>query len=114
MLISHAIDMITAAEKHASATKPGIRYSLEPTAAAEEHWTMQIMMRAVKSGGMSGCTPSYFNGEGQVDRLPMEVKMKMARMGIYGDGILKFQEVLEKWHGGDKLQDLDVNTEAGQ
>jgi hypothetical protein len=107
-LTSHVAHIIAAAEKHANSTKPGARYSIEPTEAAEQAWSMQIAMRAGKFAGLSGCTPSYFNGEGMMDKMPMEMKMKMAKNGIYGDGILVFQDVLKEWRENGKLDDLDI------
>ena len=81
---------------------------IEPTNEAEEMWSGEILKRSMAFAGMAGCTPSYLNGEGIVDSLPMEVKMKAARMGIWGEGIESLMEVLEAWEKEGKLEGLLV------
>ena len=44
-----------------------------------------------------------------MDQLPMEERMKYAKMAIWGEGISKFAEVLEKWQDEGKLEGLQIN-----
>jgi cation diffusion facilitator CzcD-associated flavoprotein CzcO len=59
-------------------------FTMASTAAAVEDWGMQIMMRSIPMAAISGCTPSYFNLEGGLDRMPPEGQMKMERSGLWG------------------------------
>ena len=43
-----------------------------------------------------------------MDSLPMEVKMKAARMGIWGEGIESFMHTIEAWERNGKLEGLEV------
>jgi cation diffusion facilitator CzcD-associated flavoprotein CzcO len=108
LLTTHVAHMVAEAEKYAAKTKPGARYSIEPSKEAEQNWSLQVMMRAAAFAGTSGCTPSYLNREGAIDRLPMEERMKFAKSAIWGEGILSFTEVLEKWQAEGKLEGLEV------
>ena len=87
---------------------PGRKIVIEPTVEAEETWSGEILMRSLSFAGMAGCTPGYLNGEGVTDTLPMEVKMKAARMGIWGNGINDFIGVMEAWESDGKLEGLVV------
>lgn len=59
---------------------------------------------------MAGCTPSYLNGEGVMDSLPMDVRMKFARWGIWGEGLESFMNVMRRWEEDGKLEGLDVRA----
>jgi hypothetical protein len=58
---------------------------------------------------VAGCTPSYMNGEGDIDKLPMEEKMKMAGSGTYGKGIVAYVEELEEWRSTGRLEGLEIS-----
>jgi cation diffusion facilitator CzcD-associated flavoprotein CzcO len=105
LLCSHVAYMVTQAEK---TLIPGVRFSIEPTKDAEQAWSMQIAMRAGALAATSGCTPSYLNREGALDRLSMEERMALAKMSIWGEGILSFTEVLEKWQEDGILEGLEI------
>jgi cation diffusion facilitator CzcD-associated flavoprotein CzcO len=108
VLTSHTAHILAEAEKYAAKKKPGTRYSVEPSREAEQAWGLQVQMRAAAFAGTSGCTPSYFNREGLMDRMPMEQRMKFAKMAIWGEGIDNFTEVLEKWEDEGKLEGLVI------
>ncbi|KIW94912.1 uncharacterized protein Z519_04891 [Cladophialophora bantiana CBS 173.52] len=104
IMSNHVAQIITQAQ----AKYPGQRVVIEPTVEAEEKWTGEILKRSMSFAGMAGCTPGYLNGEGIMDAMPMEVKMKAARMGIWGEGIESFMNTLEAWENDGKLEGLEV------
>ena len=104
-LAQHVAYMITTAEKQA-----GKRVLVEPSVEAEEAWTMQVMMRAISMAAISGCTPSYINAEGDIDRRSQEEQMKGARLSPWGDGYLSFLEVLEAWRANGKMEGLEITV----
>jgi cation diffusion facilitator CzcD-associated flavoprotein CzcO len=57
-----------------------------------------------------GCTPSYFNMEGLLDRLPPEKQARMARSGLWGHGIEDFLKHLEAWHTEGNMQGIEVRV----
>lgn len=92
------------------AAKP--HFAIEPTDAAVEDWANQILKRAAALSGMRGCTPSYFNLEGAMDRSreDPQVQMKAARSAIWGQGVEAFLEELAKWKGEGGLKGLEIRT----
>jgi hypothetical protein len=83
----------------------------EPTAEAEEEWLMQVMYRAAIFAAFAGCTPSYFNFEGQMDRISgIEAQMKAAKQGIWGHGIADFANIIEGWRGQGGLKVLEISA----
>ncbi|KAF1344279.1 flavin-binding monooxygenase-like family protein [Delphinella strobiligena] len=83
---------------------------IEPTQQAQEDWSIQILRRAGALAGAAGCTPSYWNNEGEFDRMSMEEKMKAARGTIWGEGPNSLADVLESWRKQGGLQGLDLTT----
>lgn len=106
LLAQHAAYIVSTATKKAHSEKPII----EPTEEAEEEWTMQCMMGAAALAGMAGCTPSYLNGEGDADRIPMEMKMKSARMSPWASGMNDYADVLETWRKEGSLRGLQITA----
>ena len=104
-LAQHVAYMISTAEKQAG---PGKKVLIEPTAEAEEAWTMEIMKRAVALAGLAGCTPSYINAEGDTDRMSQEKQARMARGATWGEGYLSFLEVIEDWRRDGRMEGLQV------
>ncbi|KAH8900833.1 FAD/NAD(P)-binding domain-containing protein [Thozetella sp. PMI_491] len=86
---------------------------IESTQAAEDDWGNQV---AAASGGMSamvGCTPNYFNLEGELDKLHSmgpEVQAKMKKGGLWGRGINHYAGVLGKWRSNGGLKGFDVQA----
>jgi hypothetical protein len=59
---------------------------------------MQILSRAANFAALAGCTPGYFNQEGEMDRISgMEEQMKAAKDATWGEGILDYLNVLDGW-----------------
>lgn len=63
---------------------------VEPTEEAQAQWAMQIMAGAATFAGMAGCTPSYLNREGELNRLTPEQQMMMAKIGIWPNGFARY------------------------
>jgi hypothetical protein len=97
------------ARRAAQEQKPVPKFSIEPTAEAEEEWSRQILYRAAAFAGIAGCTPGYLNKEGEIDRISKpEDQMKAARAGIWGEGITGYVETIEGWRKRGNLGGLEV------
>ncbi|MCJ1388932.1 hypothetical protein MMC18_001783 [Xylographa bjoerkii] len=94
----------------ANAKARGRPFAVTSTAAAAQDWGTEVMMHAAPMAAIAGCTPSYFNMEGGMDRLPPEAQMIMARSGLWGSGIEDFLVQMEKWREGGGMQDIEVQT----
>jgi cation diffusion facilitator CzcD-associated flavoprotein CzcO len=88
----------------------GQAVTVASTTAAVEDWGLQIMMRSLPMAAISGCTPSYFNLEGGLDRVPAEEQMKMARSGLWGHGIEDVHGHIEAWRAEGHMQSIEVRT----
>lgn len=89
----------------------GYNFTVEPTAAAEEAWTLQVLQRAAFFAGLANCTPSYFNNEGERDRIEnqqMEKQMKAARGAIWGTGVQEYSDIIAAWRENGKLEGLEI------
>jgi cation diffusion facilitator CzcD-associated flavoprotein CzcO len=115
-LATHVAYIVTAsAGKSGSAMqeKADTKYTftIEPSAKAEEEWSMQIMYQAGTFATMAGCTPGYLNLEGELDRRSgMEEQMKAARASIWGKGIADYVAVIEGWRRQGDLRGLEVTA----
>ncbi|KAL9111520.1 MAG: hypothetical protein Q9227_004007 [Pyrenula ochraceoflavens] len=105
-LAKHAAHIVTESERRANQAS----FAVAPTAAAVEDWAMQILMRAAPMGAIMGCTPSYFNLEGELDRVPPEDQVKMMRSGLWGYGVEDYLDHLEAWRMEGSMAGLDVKT----
>lgn len=93
----------------AEAGKRARRPVVQPTAEAEEEWANQILAGAATFASIAGCTPSYFNKEGEASKAkPMEEQIKSARAAPWSKGILDYIRVIEAWRAEGKLQGLEV------
>ncbi len=102
---NHIAQIIAQAQaRHTGAAKVVI----EPTRAAKEAWTREILKTAMGPAALAGCTPGYLTGEGIVDQLSLPEKMKAATWGLWGEGIESFMHVLEAWERDGKLEGLEV------
>ncbi|KAK5121567.1 hypothetical protein LTR85_004739 [Meristemomyces frigidus] len=80
---------------------------VEPTADAEEAWSMQVLARAAGFAAQAGCTPSILNGEGAIDRLTGdEEKMKAARGATWGDGFESYANTISDWRIQGEMEGL--------
>jgi cation diffusion facilitator CzcD-associated flavoprotein CzcO len=110
---THVASIIVSATRKAVNAPEKASFAIEPTDEAEKSWTHEILARAAASAGMAGCTPSYFNLEGEVDRIAekgQEAQMKAARGGIWGHGIADFTNVIRKWRAQGDLQGIEILT----
>ncbi|TVY82158.1 FAD-binding monooxygenase ausC [Lachnellula suecica] len=80
------------------------------TPAATEDWATQIMMHGLPLAAGMGCTPSYFNIEGAIDRAPPEQQMLIARSGIWGYGFEDFLKQLEAWRAEGNMKGVEVQV----
>ncbi|KAF9070330.1 hypothetical protein BDP27DRAFT_1263725 [Rhodocollybia butyracea] len=86
-------------------------FSVEPTVEAEEGWSEQIMMGAGNFSALVGCTPSYLNREGEVNKQkPLEEQMKAARASIFPLGMLSYIETIEAWRNKGGLEGIEVKV----
>ncbi|KAF2865542.1 hypothetical protein BDV95DRAFT_256250 [Massariosphaeria phaeospora] len=106
VLAKHAAYILTEAKRRAN----GKPFAVAPTAAAAEDWGTQVMMRSPPMAAIAGCTPSYFNVEGGIDRAPPEMQMIMARSGVWGHGVEDFDGIVEAWRKEGGMQGLEVQV----
>ncbi|KAL4809787.1 hypothetical protein BDV18DRAFT_129665 [Aspergillus unguis] len=86
---------------------------IEATAAAEEAWSDRIASQAGVFGATAGCTPSYINAEGELDRtVSPEVLKKRARGAMWGKGILDYERVLKEWEADGKFEGVGFHPVA--
>jgi hypothetical protein len=83
---------------------------IEPTAAAQEEWANRIASMAIAGAAMVGCTPSYLNNEGALDKIPPEAQLKAARQGIWAKGVEDFERVLKEWRADGALKGLEIRS----
>lgn len=94
----------------AEALKKGKNPVVEPTEEAQGNWAMQIAMGAATFAGMSGCTPSYLNREGELRRLTPEQQMAFAKLGIWPNGFESYLRHLEAWRADGSMEGLEIST----
>lgn len=83
---------------------------IEPTSTACNNWADRVAGHAHKLSTMAGCTPSYFNAEGEADRQSPQEQAETARAkAIWGQGYLDYEEVLREWRGRGALEGLEVS-----
>jgi cation diffusion facilitator CzcD-associated flavoprotein CzcO len=84
---------------------------VEPTKDAEEAWTGQILAGAMAFAPMMGCTPSYYNNEGEADKAAtQEEQMKAGRAAMWSDGLISYLKVLDDWRAQGDMQGLQVTV----
>lgn len=108
LVCEHTIHMIKSAERRGC----GKKVLIEPTLAAEEDWANRVAASAVAMAAVQGCTPGYINREGtrSNEDMPLEEKMKAARMATWGKGILDYARILKEWRADDNMNDLDITV----
>ncbi|OAK93511.1 flavin-binding monooxygenase-like family protein [Phaeosphaeriaceae sp. SRC1lsM3a] len=105
-LAKHSAYIFAQARERAG-SKP---FTVRSTHEAADNWGMQVLMRSAPMAAIVGCTPSYFNVEGGIDRVPPEFQMIMARSGLWGHGIENFLAVIEGWREEGSMQGIEVQT----
>jgi hypothetical protein len=84
--------------------KEGKKVLIQPAAAAEEAWGMQIAQGAVFFSAVVICTPSYLNLEGEAFAMPPAddhaAMMKKAKAAIWQGGLVEFTKMMKDWREG--------------
>ncbi|CAK5265658.1 unnamed protein product [Mycena citricolor] len=110
LLANHVAGILAEAHRGLE-PEAGKRLVVEVDKQAEEMWAGEILQRAAWFAGVSGCTPGYINLEGERDRpQDMAEQVKSARGAPWGDGIVSFVGVLEKWRAEGGLKGFIVST----
>ncbi|KAJ5715778.1 uncharacterized protein N7483_012959 [Penicillium malachiteum] len=97
-----------AKRKAASSRSEDASFALAPSTEAAEDWAMQVLMHAAPMGVAMGCTPGYFNLEGDLDRVPPEYRMILARSGLWGSGIEHWLGIIENWRASGDMEGIVV------
>ena len=83
------------------ALRQGIQ-TLEASADAEAEWVEAVLELAGGTADFSeGCTPGYYNNEGQPSRASQQ-------NGFYFGGPTGFVDILEKWRADGEMQGLEL------
>ena len=88
----------------------GKPFAVSSSKEAADNWAMEVMMRAAPMAAIIGCTPSYFNLEGAIDRIPPEAQRILAKSGLWGKGIEDFLGHIEAWRADGRMQGIEVRT----
>ncbi|KAF2100250.1 FAD/NAD(P)-binding domain-containing protein [Rhizodiscina lignyota] len=92
---------------------PKGRVILEPTLDAGEEWTQRLLGTAAGMMHTVGCTPNYYNQEGDLQRKaakgPKE-RMQLMRAGIWGTGIINYVNILRKWREDGGMEGMSIET----
>lgn len=105
-LAKHTAYILTEAKRRAK----GKPFAVAPSASAAETWGTQVMMHAAPMSLAFGCTPGYFNMEGDIERAPPEKQIQMARSGLWGSGIEDFLTVIESWRAEGSMEGIEVTV----
>lgn len=81
-------------------------FAVASSAEAAEDWALQVMMNCAPMGVAIGCTPGYFNLEGDLDRAPAAHRVIMARSGLWGMGVEHWLRVLESWRAEGSMKGI--------
>ncbi|KAL1952449.1 hypothetical protein VTO42DRAFT_5387 [Malbranchea cinnamomea] len=106
---THIAYIISETVKRAAHVR-GHKVTVEPTAEAEQEWTMEILKRAGALIGAANCTPSYYNNEGALSRrdMSMEEQIALARGSSWGEGVASYTKVIEEWRAKGDMEGLEV------
>jgi cation diffusion facilitator CzcD-associated flavoprotein CzcO len=100
VLSEHISGIIASGE----AKEEGKKVLIQPAAAAEEAWGMQIAQGAVFFSAVVICTPSYLNLEGEAFAMPPAddhaAMMKKAKAAIWQGGLVEFTKMMKDWREG--------------
>lgn len=107
-LATHSAKILAEA-KHRAEGKP---FAVTITKRAAEDWGMQVVTHSFPGAAILGCTPGYFNIEGELDRAPPERQTIIARSGVWGHGFEDFAQTVEKWYEKGGLQGADIQVET--
>jgi len=92
---------------------PNSKVVVEPMIDAEERWAGEIVKQGITNFALLGCTPSYYNAEGDADKmvaeLPDEKKQILARAGTWTRGTIDYAQQLQEWKAGG-MEGLDIQV----
>lgn len=92
------------AAQHPGSPKPVLR----PTATAQDEWLATVQTGALMFAGVKGCTPSWLNSEGLVDKMTPEQRAKASRNMLLPGGFQRLVDTLEAWRSDGGMKGLDV------
>lgn len=96
--------------KRAESITRSQKTAIEPTEAACDDWANQCASKAHLLSAMANCTPSYFNGEGESDKMTAEQQAATARLAIWGQGYLSYAKILAEWRASGKMEGFEVSA----
>jgi cation diffusion facilitator CzcD-associated flavoprotein CzcO len=99
--------------KQSGGDPSGYKYNfiVEPTADGEEEWSNTIASTAGVFAASAGCTPSYINAEGDLDKeVSEEVQQKRARGALWGKGFDDYARVLSEWRSKGDFSGLEIKA----
>jgi hypothetical protein len=105
----HAAYILSEAKRRANGKASAVAPTAEAAEAAED-WAARITMYAGVMAPMLGCTPGYYNLEGDVTRVPVEYQSVMARSTIWGAGIDSWLGLIEKWRVEGRIDGIEVRV----
>jgi len=87
-----------------------LNFIIEPSIEAEEAWSQLIVSGAGAFAATAGCTPSYFNAEGEFMReAPVEVQLQRARGALWPQGPLEFFKYIAQWRDTENYSGLEIS-----
>lgn len=86
----------------------GKKAVIQPSDTACEEWANRTARYAYMLATTANCTPSYFNAEGEADRMTPEQQAGAARLAIWGQGYLAYARTLQEWRAKGGLEGLEV------
>ncbi|KAJ7625607.1 flavin-binding monooxygenase-like family protein [Roridomyces roridus] len=104
-LASHVAQILVEAERRVDQTE---RITIEVTEEGEDAYTAEVVKRATSFAGVGGCTPGYYNKEGQASATGPQEQAKEAQGNIWGEGPLKFEEFLNTWRAEGRLEGIEI------
>ncbi|KAJ7747998.1 hypothetical protein B0H14DRAFT_3604469 [Mycena olivaceomarginata] len=109
LMASHVATILAEAERRVGGQTN--RVTVEPTKAGEDAWGMEVLKRASWFAAISGCTPGYITKEGENNKVAdMAEQIKAGRGAPWGEGIVKFTEVMRAWEAEGELSGLQVEA----
>jgi cation diffusion facilitator CzcD-associated flavoprotein CzcO len=110
--VSNILSRAVAKAKQNNKSPSGYKYNLivEATADAEEEWSNAIASQAGVFAASAGCTPSYINNEGELDReTSPETLQNRARGALWGKGFADYSRVLSEWRSKGDYKGIDFD-----
>ncbi|OAL51525.1 flavin-binding monooxygenase-like family protein [Pyrenochaeta sp. DS3sAY3a] len=86
-------------------------FTIEVSAKAEDLWTSRVVQLSTAGAAMTGCTPGYFNKEGEVDQMAQlgpKAQLKLARAATWGKGLEEYIMELLKWRKQGDLEGIEL------